>query len=178
MLFGYYRRTDANDPVRYAAGIAAVLMRFPKALVERVTDANTGIHTVEKFRGFLPNVGELKAYCDQIAAVEARMGEYAKMPKPQFSPHPPLPNVPGRRANLTVYEAAPIYERMVERAKTADQLDWMWVTGGIKVPLSWLDGPARRAKKPAMRSLGEISAECGVTAEQIAAMPDARPRQG
>jgi hypothetical protein len=178
MLFGYYRRTDANDPDRYAAGIAAVLMQFPQALVDRVTDPNTGIHTTEKFRGFLPNVGELKAYCDQIAAVEARMGEYAKQPKVRFPPPLPLPNVPGRRANITVYEGAPMYNRMAERAKTADPLDWKWVEGGIKVPLGWFEGAARPVKKRGIRSLGEIAAECGLTAEQVEAIPNATFRQG
>ena len=172
MLFGYYRRSEANDPVRYAAGIAAVLMDYSEPLVHRVTDALTGIHTTEKFRGFLPNVGELKAYCDQVAAVEARMGEHAKRPKVQFLPMAPLPNVAGRRANLTVPKGAPIYERMVKRAETADPLDWKWTSDGIKVPLTWLEGPTRQAKKPAMRSLGEIAAACGITPEQIAAIPN------
>jgi hypothetical protein len=68
VLFGCYRRGDANDPEQYVASIAAVLTIYDPELIRIVTDPRTGISTSEKFATFMPNSGELKIYCDDLAA--------------------------------------------------------------------------------------------------------------
>jgi hypothetical protein len=43
ILFGQYRRGDANDPDTYVAGVAAVLAEYPPETIRYVTDPRTGI---------------------------------------------------------------------------------------------------------------------------------------
>ena len=73
MLFGSYRRSDAADPDTYVAAVAAVLALYSTDLIREVTDPRTGIQTSEKFMAFMPNAGELKHYCEGIAARNERL---------------------------------------------------------------------------------------------------------
>jgi hypothetical protein len=66
ILFGCYRRGEANDPDQYVAAIAAVLSLYPVDIIRKSTDPRTGISTDEKFASFMPNSGELKIYCDRL----------------------------------------------------------------------------------------------------------------
>lgn len=104
MLFGCYRRGDANDPDTYVAAIAAVLVRYDADLMREVTDPNTGIQTTDKFESFMPNAGELKRYCEAEAARRARLEHLGSLPVPKraevFLP-PPEPR-PGDLANVFV----------------------------------------------------------------------------
>jgi hypothetical protein len=61
LLFGCYRRGDANDPETYTAAIAAILAEYPPDVVQRVTDPRTGIARKIKF---LPTVAELSEECE------------------------------------------------------------------------------------------------------------------
>lgn len=138
VLFGCYRRGDANDPDRYVTSIAAVLTLYDEDLIRQVTDPRTGISTTEKFRAFMPNSGELKAYCDEQAAIRHRVRAYAAMPKPNFRGDR-IAGPPRNRANLLVHKTAARYQEMVNKTEKADALDWRWdETGrGIWVPYSW-----------------------------------------
>jgi hypothetical protein len=115
-------------------------------IIREVTDPRTGISTVEKFRAFPPNSGELKAYCDARVAYVARIREYAKMPLVNFvrlPPQAPREKPPGHRANLIVPRDAAAFQAMVERSKTADPADWCWDPKGIRVPQTWYgSGPS------------------------------------
>jgi hypothetical protein len=129
ILFGGYRRGDANDPEAYVAAIAAVLALYSPGLIRIVTDPRTGISTSEKFRTFMPQSGELKAYCDEQAAIMDRYARLAMLPKPDFRrrlPSPPLAN--GCRARLFVPAGSPGYEALVKRSQepNANRLDWKW----------------------------------------------------
>lgn len=73
MLFGCYRRGDANDPETYVRAISAVLSTYDADLIREVTDPRTGIMTTEKHMTFMPNAGELKVYCDGQAARKERL---------------------------------------------------------------------------------------------------------
>src|SRR6476620_8123509 len=53
LLFGCYRRGDANDPKTYCTAISAVLATFAQHVVEYVTDPRTGIPGTEQW---LPSV--------------------------------------------------------------------------------------------------------------------------
>lgn len=136
ILFGAYRRGDANDPDTYVAAIAAVLALYAPSLIKLVTDPRTGISTTEKFRTFMPNSGELKAYCDEQQAIMDRHRRYAELPKPDYSGHD---REPVCVANLLVIKDSPRYRAIVDRSEKSDVQDWKWDERGrgIWVPLSW-----------------------------------------
>ena len=153
VLFGCYRRGDANDPDRYVAAIAAVLSLYEFELIREVTDPRTGICTNEKFAAFMPNAGELKIYCEGIAQRQARLAKLAELPRPNLSaPRLPMPdrNEPGRWANVFVSAAAPQYPRMCKRAETADVREYRHdtVRGGIHVNHEWITGGAQGERAP------------------------------
>lgn len=122
MLFGCYRRGDANDPETYVAAIAAVLARHSADLIREVTDPNTGIQTTEKYMTFMPNAGELKVYCDGVAARKERLQRLGSLPPVDFSRArlPPPPRQPGDLATIFVPAANPRYQELLEWSKTAD----------------------------------------------------------
>lgn len=61
LLFGCYRRGDANDPKTYVTAVAAVLADYPDETIRYVTDPRTGMAS----RGdWLPTVGEVKRACE------------------------------------------------------------------------------------------------------------------
>jgi hypothetical protein len=61
LLFGCYRKADANDPETYTAAIAAILAEYSPEVVQRVTDPRTGIARKIKF---LPTVAEMSEECE------------------------------------------------------------------------------------------------------------------
>lgn len=141
VLFGGYRRNDANDPEIYVSSIAAVLALYDEDLIREVTDPRTGIATTEKFAAFLPNPGELKARCEAIAEHRARISQYNELPPVdlgRIALPAPEPR-PGRRANLLVGKDCHRYEEMRQRALKADSdpAEFEWNAKGIKVSLSW-----------------------------------------
>jgi hypothetical protein len=139
VLFGSYRRGDANDPDAYVASIAAVLSMYEPELVKKVTDPRTGIQTTEKFMTFMPNSGELKRYCDEQAAIADRFKRYAAIP-PQNFRRIEGPHLPRHRANVRVPPSAPQYQAMAERAgrPDADPLEFRWDGDVLWVPYNWL----------------------------------------
>lgn len=62
MLFGCYRKAEANDPEVLTAAIAAVLSEYPYDVVEYVTDPRTGLPSTSKW---LPSVFEVREACEQ-----------------------------------------------------------------------------------------------------------------
>jgi hypothetical protein len=64
MLFGCYRKGDANDPEIYTAAIAATLADFSAEVVQYVTDPRTGIASKLKW---LPAVAEVREECARHA---------------------------------------------------------------------------------------------------------------
>jgi len=126
LLFGCYRRGDANDPETYVAAIAAVLARHSADLIREVTDPNTGIQTTEKYMTFMPNAGELKVYCDGVAARNERLKRLGSLPPVDFNRArlaPPQPQ-PGDKATIFVPANNPRYAELVEWSKTADPRLW------------------------------------------------------
>lgn len=64
LLFGCYRKGDANDPETYTAAIAAILTEYPPEVIRIATDPRTGIARKSKW---MPNPAELAEECDLIA---------------------------------------------------------------------------------------------------------------
>lgn len=142
VLFGCYRRGDANDPDTYVAAIAAVLSLYDSDLIREATDPRFGIQTTEKFSAFMPNAGELKIYCDKIAAHRARMSELAAIPPMVPASRrleaPIEARPPGYLANIFVPEGHPRYARLVEWAKTAEPKLWKFERSSDNRPGLWV----------------------------------------
>lgn len=62
MLFGCYRKAEANDPEVLTAAIAAILSEYPADVVEFVTDPRTGLPSTSKW---LPSVFEVREACEK-----------------------------------------------------------------------------------------------------------------
>lgn len=135
VLFGSYRRGDANDPERYVTAIAAVLTLYDESLIREATDPRTGIQTSEKFATFMPNAGELKRYCDGIAERKYRLEQLAKIPKPIPASHrleaPIEARPPGYLANIHVPDWHPRYAKLAEWTKTAEPRFWRFGPSSI-----------------------------------------------
>lgn len=124
MLFGSYRRGDANDPDAYVAAITAVLAIYDPELIREVTDPRTGIATSEKYMSFMPNAGELKVFCDGVAARKERLQRLGALPPVDFSRArlPAPPPQPGDKATIFVPASNPRYPELLAWSKTADPL--------------------------------------------------------
>lgn len=156
LLFGSYRRTDAADPDIYVAAIARVLSSYDASLIREVTDPLTGIATTEKHAAFMPNAGELKRYCEDMAARKARLDRLGSLPVPKrtelFLPAPE-PR-PGDLANVFVPNTNSRYQQLVDWTKTADADPRRWrfdlTRAGIWVSWDIWDGrhEARRPREP------------------------------
>jgi hypothetical protein len=148
VLFGSYRRGDANDPDAYVAAIAAVLSLYDADLMREVTDPRTGICTNEKYMSFMPNAGELRVYCEGLAARKERMQRLGSLP-PVVPIHArlaaPQP-APGDKATVFVPISNLYYPKFVEWAKTADPRLWRYETR----PGIWVSYDAWDARQTAL----------------------------
>ena len=70
ILFGLYRKGDANDPEIYVMGITAILAEYEPDVMRRVTDPREGIARKCKW---MPTIAELSDACE--AAKTALIGE-------------------------------------------------------------------------------------------------------
>lgn len=61
MMFGCYRKQDANDPEIYVAAVTAILSEYPDSVIETVTDPRTGLPSKIKW---LPTVADVKTECE------------------------------------------------------------------------------------------------------------------
>jgi hypothetical protein len=155
VLFGSYRRGDANDPDRYVAAIAKVLSSYDTDLMREVTDPETGICATEKFMSFMPNAGELKVYCDGVAARRDRIQRLGALPAPDFTrPRlPPPPPSPGDLATIFVPASNPRYPAFVEWAKSADARLWKFEAR----PGIWVSHDTWDQRQIATRKLSDVT---------------------
>lgn len=158
ILFGCYRRGDANDPDTYVAAVAMVLSKYAVEVIKAVTDPYSGLPSKKKESGYsgMPDVADVREACDYEATRIARMERYRALPAPDFN-RPrlakPAPS-PGDLATVFVPESNPRFAMLVEWAKTADQRKWKYDgRAGIVVSYdTWDQRPA------ATRRLVEASA--------------------
>ena len=69
LLFGFYRKGDANDPDAYVAGITAILAEYEPEVIRRVTDPRQGI---AREVNWMPTLAEVSKACNSAkATVEA-----------------------------------------------------------------------------------------------------------
>ena len=62
ILYGCYRRTDADSPEIFLSAAVAVLAGYPEAIVRAVCDPRSGLPEKSKFP---PNIYELTQACDE-----------------------------------------------------------------------------------------------------------------
>lgn len=75
LLFGCFRKGDANDPEIYTAAVAAVLSEYEPDVIVRVTDPRTGLPRKTKF---LPNPAEVAEACEEATKAVAAERVIAK----------------------------------------------------------------------------------------------------
>ena len=63
LLFGCYRKGEANDPDTYTAAIAAILAEYPEQVIREVTDPRVGL---PRKLSWLPTVKEVSDACDAL----------------------------------------------------------------------------------------------------------------
>lgn len=148
-MFGCYRRTEAADAATFVGAVALVLAHYPAAVVEAVTDPFAGLPSRKNDKGYsgLPDVADVKEACEDEAAKQHRMAEYAKIGKIEFVRLPP-PKVttPGAWANVLIHAAHPKYVDLIARteAKGTDSRDWKIDARGLHVSLAWLERPGHQ----------------------------------
>src|SRR5688572_11161104 len=78
LMFGCYRRGDANDPDTYVMAVTAVLMRYSPDVVRTVTDPYSGLPSRKSESGWsgLPDVADVKQACEAEAARQERINHY------------------------------------------------------------------------------------------------------
>ena len=154
LLFGGYRRGDANDADVYVASVAAVLACYDDEIIREATDPRTGISTDERYMSFMPNSGEVKVYCDVIRERRYRAKRYEQIHYQPLRRNllPPPPPRQGDLANVFIQDTAPQYAAMCERATTENFREWNYDERGrpgLWVAASWLDQrPRSRWKAP------------------------------
>jgi hypothetical protein len=154
MLFGCYRRGDANDPETYVAAIAAVLALYDTDLIREVTDPRSGIQTTERFETFMPNAGELKRYCEGLAARNERLQRLGSLPAPDFTRArlAPPERQPGDLATIFVPFANPRYPELLKWSETADPRKFKFETRpGIWVSYDTWESRQVTMRKPTDR---------------------------
>jgi hypothetical protein len=82
LLFGCYRRGDANDPETYVAAITATLARYPEDIIREVTHPANGLPTKNDF---LPTVKEVFDACEAKMYVRRRHEEWKKSVEKQLA---------------------------------------------------------------------------------------------
>lgn len=104
------------------AAISAVLSRYEVELIREVTDPNTGIAATEKYMSFMPNAGELKVYCEAVAARRERIARLGALPAPDFNRVrlPPPQARPGDQATVFVPEGHHRYPILLDWSVSAN----------------------------------------------------------
>lgn len=155
---GAYNRADFDNPAIYSKTCIAVLELFPDTVIEAVTDPAKGIQTTSAYP---PRVAELRARAERceasLKAIELCKARKISVDKfrcsqPKEVDRSNRPSIDDLRAKHSYWLGPECGERLREDDDR-------------------MRGAAKR--KPAFRSLAEIAAECGVTTEQLDAIPDA-----
>jgi hypothetical protein len=172
VLFGSYRRGDANDPDAYVAAITAVLSTYDPDLIREVTDPRTGVCTSEKYMSFMPNAGELKVYCDGLAARRQRLQHLGSLPKPERVRLAPPEPQQGDKATVHVPASHERYAKLVEWSKTADMRLWKFGKSSDGRDGMWIAWDVWDNTPVPMRSIGAAAASFTLSAAARKTMAD------
>lgn len=85
-LIGQWPHAKPPDPLRYSAGLAAALVRYPLKVAEDCCRLGSG-HALE--REFPPTVASVTAWCENRMAFYRSVASYqGRTPAPQLEPPP------------------------------------------------------------------------------------------
>ena len=158
------------------AAIARVLSSYDAELIREVTDPLTGIMTSEKYMSFMPNAGELKVYCDGVAARRERIQKLGSLPKVDFSRArlAPPERRPGDLATVFVPAANPRYPELLKWSETADnRLFKFEQRPGIWVSYDTWDNRQVKLRKPTDRQEVAQRLTLSEEAKRVMGMVDA-----
>jgi hypothetical protein len=105
LLFGQYRRGDANDPDIYVASVAAILADYPTETIRYVTDPRTGIaaNPINPNWTGPPDIADVKRACEKHCGPTRRSAEREAAIRQQLDERKALP-APEERAKRPTYE--------------------------------------------------------------------------
>lgn len=137
-MMGYFRKGEANDPVRYALATAEVLSRFPRSVIDAVTSP----HGIASQSDWMPSLKEVREACESAMPRQER-----DIDRHQLSPRviePPQPEQP----TVFTAEGYPRYDQLVQRFRNNEgpafleehQCQDGHVRYGIMTPLHWITG--------------------------------------
>jgi hypothetical protein len=149
LLFGQFRKGEANDPVTFAAAIGAVLSQYPEEVIVAATDPRTGLASRTDW---LPTSREVRVICEELVR--------------------PIQETERRRRDLERQFADGEVDRS-ERPSLAEMRAKYGKNWGLAV-----DDRPTAFQASAMATLCQLAAKAGVTDEQIRAMPNAPKRMG
>jgi hypothetical protein len=146
MLVGAYRRNDAEDPALFIRAAATVLAGYPEKIVRRVTHPAYGIPSRLKF---LPSIAEIRDACEEAM-------------KPVYAAE--------REEKLRAKNAALLSPPVV----TAEQRQRATKRWFDEIRPSFI--PAARQTETREQAADKLMGIAGMSAEDFAAIPDAKPR--
>jgi hypothetical protein len=140
-------------------------MHYSAEVVKAVTDPYSGLPSRKSESGWtgLPDVADVREFCENEAKRRERYAHYAALPKISFNREARPPAGPGDLANVYVPPGTPLYDKMVERAKSGDRREWRREADrpGIFVALGWLEAPSEVAKHFKVPSDADLLAHYG-----------------
>lgn len=178
ILFGCYRRGDANDPDTYVAAVALVLSKYAVEVIKAVTDPYSGLPSKKNEKGYsgMPDVADVREACDNEVARITRIDRLRALPPVDFStarlPRPAP--APGDLAKVFVPDSNVRYQSLVAWSKTeANNRLWKFDKGGIWVAFNiWHSTPVQtrrsaiepgldrlRLSEETLRTMREVDAE-------------------
>jgi hypothetical protein len=119
LLFGCYRKGDANDPDTYVAAITAVLSRYPEDVIRAVTHPAKGLPIRTQF---LPTVKEVYDACEAIMQPKRDAEAHKKQVEKQIAERKESETAPGWAKDSTEAKAILILHEIVERTQAYYQI--------------------------------------------------------
>lgn len=156
-MMGYFRKGEANDPVRYPLALAEILSGFPRQVIDKVTSP----HGIAAKSDFMPSIKELREECE----IETRHFDLISRPKPEFKRYIPKKLDLSEIPNLFVPTNAPRYEQMLAKHKETKGLHSYTERracydgihrDGVWVPLGWWEDRASGPMKPLQMPVDEL----------------------
>lgn len=161
-MMGYFRKGEANDPVRYPLALAEILSGFPRQVIDKVTSP----YGIAAKSDFMPSIKELKEACED----ELKHFDLLNRPKVPFRTIK-YDRKPQVTPNLWVPCDNKRYEEMCARAKHPSAVAGKMsrfeerpnsdgvLKAGIWIPLGWWEDRPTGTMKPLQMPVDELKIE-------------------
>jgi hypothetical protein len=91
ILFGCYRKSDANDPKIYLTAALAIMLEYPKNVIDYITDPVRGLPATKYF---LPSIAEIREACEIRQHLEQTLAQPTR--KSRSQPYQAPARLPGQ----------------------------------------------------------------------------------